>query len=71
MGVNARLRRWTTLYWQAACWTWACCSCVGDTDGGRGDSQTAWYAENVGLVKSTFSTDEMVVDTMELLSYQP
>jgi hypothetical protein len=35
------------------------------------NSQTAWYAENVGLVKSTFSTDEMVVDTMELLSYQP
>jgi hypothetical protein len=35
------------------------------------NSQTAWYVENVGLVKSTFSTDEMVVDTMELLSYQP
>jgi hypothetical protein len=35
------------------------------------NSQTAWYVENVGLVKSSFSTDEMVVDTMELLSYQP
>ena len=35
------------------------------------NTQTAWYTENVGLVKSTFSTDDMVVDTMELISYQP
>jgi hypothetical protein len=30
----------------------------------------AWYVENVGLVKSSSSLDEMVVDTMELLSFQ-
>jgi hypothetical protein len=30
----------------------------------------AWYVENIGLVKSSSTLDDMVVDTMELMSFQ-